>query len=298
MATSMNDILNEPAEPKEPVVVDEAPDKEQKDKEALADTPSSSRRREHQEKEWAAQGRDPKTGQFVSKDKPDEKPAEVKADAAVKPEVKADPAKPAAPAPQEFTEKEKAFLRAAHEERTKRQELERRLAEIERSRQQPPATPAEQPKGFWEDPEGHFKSFEQRIADQAMQTRLSTAEMIARSRYQDFDQKIGVFQQVLQSTPGLLQQWQAAPDPAEFAYRVGKTRLELHEAGGMEGWKAKTEKELRLKIEAEAKEKADKDAAERAKLPQSLSEVKGAASQQRAEFKGPTPMKDILGNRG
>lgn len=208
-----------------------------------------------------------------------EKKEEIKAE--VKPEVKPEPK-------QEMTDKERAFLARAIDETNKRQALEARIKELEGK-----VTP-EQPKQFWDDPEAKLNEFEQRIQGVAVNTRLNTAEMIARSKHTDFEEKAAVFAQICQSTPGVWEKALQSPDPAEFAYTIGKNYMDLQQAGNLDNLKAKIEKEVRVRLEAEMKEKADKDAKDRADLPETLSDAH-SVQHKRATWSGPTPLDSILG---
>lgn len=272
MADTMDDILSEkPAAPEAP----EVPDGVQEPVER-----PTSRRKAHAAREAEAQGkvRDPDTGQFRKAEEaaPEAPPAPPEA-----PKAEA-PAAPAVPAQPEFTEREKAFLRQAQDERNKRQELERKAA-----------APKEEPKTFWDDPEGALARQKQET-DQALLTmRLTTAETIARGKHADFDAKIEVFKELLMQTPGLGHQWLAAADPAEFAYNLGKTHMELKQAGSIDQLRAQIEKETRLKVEAEYADKAKKLEAERAALPPSLTNAHATAAP-RVVWGGPTSMTDIL----
>ena len=114
---------------------------------------------------------------------------------------------------------------------------------------------------------------EARSKAEATNARMQMAEFIARQKHTDFDEKIAVFAEVLKQTPGLAQQWLAFPDPAEFAYSLGKNHMELQQAGSIDGLRAKIEKETRIKLEEELKLKAEAMAKERAALPPSLSEA-------------------------
>lgn len=254
-------------------------------------THGHARRREWRHKERdareAAEGRirDPETGEYVKKEPPEEKPAEAK------PEEK--PAEKTEAPKQDFTEREKAFLRAAHEERQKRQALEKQLKDT--------APKPEEQKSFWDDPEKYFKQFEERLKQSEESTRqaahnarLHTAEMIARSKYEDFDEAVEVFAEALQHVPGLGQQWMAAADPAEFAYQSGKSMKAMREVGTIDALREKIAKEERAKLETEMKAKAEKEAEERAKLPKSLSEAQAAAPQKKVLWGGPTPLDEVL----
>lgn len=251
-----------------------------------------ARRREFQEKELDARAagegkvRDPVTGKFVPKEPKEEAPKVEAPKVEAKPEVK--------PPQQEMSEKERAFLRAAEEERRKRQDLERELAQY---RQQKPPEKTEEKKTFWDDPEGHFKTVEQRMAQRELAMTLKVSEQLARSKYQDFDDKIGVFAESLRATPGLHAEWIASPDPAEFAYKHGARLKEMREVGDLDKYREKIEKETRAKLEAEFKAKQEELEKKRAELPGSLSDVRGTTTQQKPVYAGPTSLDDILGRK-
>lgn len=292
----LDDILSdkEPEAPKEPAAKEPAAAEPKEPTEPAVDRPKPSRK-EHMKREYAAQGRDPETGQFVAKPAQAE-PVPTEPKAAEPAESPKEP--PAAPEPSEVQkawEREKAaLLKAALDERKKRQELERQLAQPMK-----PAQPQEPAKTFWEDPEGHLNAIKEQSSQVALQTKIETAEMIARSRYQDFDQEVAVFKEMALSVPGLAQQCFSSPDPAEFAYRTGKFHRELKEAGGLDQLRTKIEAETRATVEKEFKAKEEARLAEmarqRAALPGSLSDVRGAAASKRMEYTGPTPLDVILG---
>lgn len=272
MAESMEDILNPP---ETPAPVTEAPPEPVVER-------ATSRKKEWADKEQAAQGRvrDPNTGQYSTK---------------VEPEPTPEPVKEAPkPVQQDMTDKEKAFLRTAQEERYKRQELEKRLAALEA------AKPAEPVKTFWDDPEAALKRQQEEIKaerdsirNETLTARLQTSEFIARKAHPDFDEKVDVFGELLKETPGLHAQWLADPDPAEFAYKAAKSHIDLKEAGSIDGLREKIEKEVRLKIEAELNEKAAKLAAERAALPPSLSDARSKGNH-KTVWSGAPSMDSIL----
>lgn len=280
MAETMSDILSdkEPEKPETPVTETPPETPEAEVEKAV------SRKRAHQAKEFAAQGRDPETGQFVQKEAEEKAKEEPKVEA--KPEAKPEAKR------EEFTEKEKAFLKTAQEERQKRQELERRLAELEKAK---PKEEGEK-KTFWDDPEGHLKAHEEKIAARERNLSLNVSERLARSKYEDFDEKIAVFAEILQTPagPGVHAQFIAAPDPAEFAYKLGKQTKELRDAGSVDDLKAKLEKEIRVKLDAEYKAKHEELEKQRRELPSSLSDVKGASKRTVPVWSGPTPFEEIL----
>ena len=296
---SLADVLNDkipvlvPPTEAAPEAEPAAPEHAEAQKVSEENRPVSTRKR-HRAKEDAARKegeppRDPETGKFAT-DKTSDKPAEEKPAEAAKP---AEVAKPAvAPAQNDMTDKERAFLRAAQEERQKRQELERRLAAMEK--------PAEPAKQFWDDPDGNINTIRNEMQTLALNTRLNTAESIARSKYTDFDDKMAVFKEVVQRSPWLVGDMLNSPDPAQFAYTTAKNHLELQQMGNMDAIKAQVEKDtearVRAKIEAEYKEKADAAARAREALPGSLSDARGSSNPSRPVWNGPTPLADILKN--
>lgn len=253
---------------------------------------ATSRRQAHRDLEQDAQGRvrDPETGQYKPKDaatKPEEpaKPAE-----AAKPEA----AKVAAPVQEEMTQKERAAFAKAADETRKRQALEVKLREYEAK-----ANPAEPAKPFWDDPEGAMRNQEQRITQAIQNTRLQTAETIARSKYTDFDEKVTIFSELAASTPGLAQQMVGAPDPAEFVYRTAANHKALREAGGLDEMRKKIEAEttakVRAELETEFREKAEAAAKERAALPGSLGDAHSKGNS-KVVWGGAPSLDSILGN--
>jgi hypothetical protein len=279
--------------PVEQEVTTEVKDPVEKQQAERNDRPVS-RKVAMRDKEQLAQGRvrDPETGQYVSIQKKEEAPkTEEKAQIEAKTEVK-EPVKAAAPQ-QEFSEKEKAFLRAAQEERSKRQELEKRLAAIEATKSQEPQ------KQFWDDPEGAIKAQQEQLQKIALDTRIQTAEMISRQAHPDFDEKIEVFRQIVQTAPHIAHQVMQQPNPAEAAYQIAMNHIRIQEAGSIEQLTEKVKKEtevrVRAEIEAELKAKAEALEKDRAALPRSLSDARSTGSGHRPVWNGPTPLDAILG---
>ena len=273
---SMDQILED--KPAEPVQVETTPEPVEH---------NHSARKAWADREQEAQGRvrDPVTGQYVPKEEPKEEP---------KVEVKEEPKVEVKPPIQEFNDREKAFLAETDRQRRKSQELERRIAEMEAAKQKEPE------KTFYDDPDGALakrdEAFSKQLADlrtEMTTSRLSTAELMARRQHPDFDQKIEVFGELLKETPGLYQQWLSSPDPAELAYNLGRTHIELKEAGGIQELRAKIEKETRLKLEAELKAKAEALEKERAALPPSLSDARSKGTN-RPVWNGPPSFDNIL----
>ncbi len=215
------------------------------------------------------------------------------------PDKPAEPAKPAEPVkpepvkaePPTMTDKEKALLAAATDERRKRQDAERRLAEYEAAKSKEPA------KNFYDDPDAALQTYKKEIEGTILKTKLDTTEAFARRQHPDFEEKVKVFGEIMQNTPGMYQHWIAAADPAEFAYRTAKEaldRAEWQKVGGVEGMRAQIEKETRIKLEAELKAREEALKKEREAIPGTLSNAAGTSSPNKAAWGGPPPMSEIL----
>lgn len=204
---------------------------------------------------------------------------------------------PAAPEPEPIDEttgmspKEKAFYTKAQDEKRKRQELEREIQEL-RGRNTPQQPPQEK-KEFWEDPEGNLKTYEERMRQIAVETRLNTSEQIARSKYDDFDEKVNIFKAALDRAPWLFEEAKKSANPAEFVYKTAKNYQELQQAGDLDTVRKNMEQELRVKLEAEFKAKEEAKRKELDEIPKSLSEVRNTGVN-RPVWNGPEPLDSIL----
>lgn len=274
--STLDDILNEKNEKS----VNSVENTEKVETKEVLETKESEKSTETKE-QVEARARDEK-GKFVQKEK-EAKEAEKKELSPEKQEVKQEVKKETK---QEMSERERAFLAAAHDERLKRQALEKRLQEIQQGQQG-------EPKTFWDDPEGSLKKFQEEVQGVVQNTRLNTAEAIARSKYKDFDDQVQVFAGLLQQVPGLYQQWLSSPDPAEFAYTTGKKHREISQLGNLDSWKSEKEKEIRLTLQKEFEEKQAAFERDKAAIPGSLSDARGAV-QHAPQFSGPTPLESIL----
>mgnify|MGYP001598813420 CR=1 FL=1 len=197
--------------------------------------------------------------------------------------------KPAAP---QSTDKERAYYASAMDERRKRQALEAELAQLKASAAAPAAAPAEK-KTFWDDTEAALEELKKNTPREANVSRLSTSELIARSKYQDFDEKVVIFQELMAQNPGLYPQFAQAPDPGEFVYKTAKFHKDLQQAGNMGNLRAQIESEVRVKVETELKEKEAKLKRERDALPGTLSDARGT-KQQAVAWGGPPSLEDVL----
>ena len=183
--------------------------------------------------------------------------------------------------------------------------LEALLAEREKRQQAERAAAERTPKpDFWENPEAALEArikaseahlleeIEPRAESRARELFLKYTEQSARSRYADYDQMRQVFAEEAQRNPVLATQLREAPDPAEFIYQQGRTSAELREVGGdLNSYRKRIEADVRQKIEREYAEKA----ALTASIPKSLNvESSKGAGVTGSAWSGPPPIDDIL----
>lgn len=278
----LEDILSDKAPP----AAEPAAEPAKEPSESPPEKPASVRQK-HRDIEQSAQGRvrDPETGQYAPRDEPKPEP-KIEARPEPKPEPKPE-VKPEAKA-QEMSEKERALLAAAQDERRKRQEAERERDEL---RKRPVQT--EPPKTFWDDPDTALANLRGEFERQNTKTRLDTFEQVARIRHPDYDARIQEFRDMVQDNPALFHEALRAPDPAEYAYKSVVRQKALQEMGDPEAYRAKIEKELRIKFEAEQKEREESRKKEQDALPGSISNVTGVGNV-RPVWGGPTPLDKIL----
>ena len=230
----------------------------------------------------------------VPKETPKEVPKQVEATKEIpkeapKEEVKYEP-----------TEREKAFQAAAIGGVSGAVAGYERLNALEEKKK------AEEPKKeFWEAPEETLNKFRQEIEQEkqlirseGVNMRLATTETLARARYKDFDEKVQEFVKFMEETPEAQRpyvhnQWLTSNDPAEFAYKTGESRMLLRQAGSLDKLMAQKEKEIRIKIESELKEKEEALKKERESIPGTLSDTRGM-TQQKTEWSGPASLEDVL----
>lgn len=224
-------------------------------------------------------------GRFVAKDETGE--VEPQGEASVTPTQEQEP--------------ERVPVRALQDERQKRQQLEERLRQYDEyfaqlnSQQQPEETPDQ-----FTDPEGYtahvvrqaVQAAIQEIAPQLQRTqtlsRAEVSEMLARQKYEDYDQKIEAFKEAVQDNPFLIQQVQQAPDPAIFAYNAAVKYLEAKQYGNASPTRDQIEAEIREKVIAELGLNA------RPNVPTTLAGARSVGSRTGPAWSGPTPLGDIL----
>lgn len=179
-----------------------------------------------------------------------------------------EPAEQTAP-PAVETQPQNIPPKALQEERRKRQEAEQRAAwyeqQFNQARQpQQPSQPAQAPD-MWEDPKGYAEWVAAQAVERATAqvqgigqqfvgaTRFDVSEMIARSKFDDYDNKLAVFSDLARENPALVQRLQSEPDPAGFAYRYAKNHEDVQAIGSLdiEAIKAAAKAEALAELQAQ-----------------------------------------------
>jgi hypothetical protein len=152
-----------------------------------------------------------------------------------------------------------------------------------------------------QDPDGHAAWIAGQVRDQVMRevrqagerygamTRAEVSELLARQKYEDYEQKIEVFKQAMIENPFLIDQVRRAPDPANFAYRAAGQYLEAKQHGSSAtSSRGAIEAEIRQQIMSEL----GLSSAPRA--PSSLVSERSVGARSGPAWAGPTSLGDIL----
>lgn len=164
---------------------------------------------------------------FEESEKPKAEP-ESKGETEVKAEAKAEakteePAKTAAETP--AAKEESVPIKALTEERRKRQEAEKRAQELE-DKFKATAQDTKVPDPI-EDPQGYAQYMEDKSNLDALRVKVNLSRDLMLDLKEDYAEKEQVFVELAKANPFLVQQMNASPNPAKFAYRTATEHLEV-----------------------------------------------------------------------
>lgn len=206
--------------------------------------------------------------------------------------------------------------RALEDERRKRQEYEQKLNELQQyinGQQKPPAPQPQQPQAppapdYYADPEGYLRHYheqvqahQQRMAEQfqaqLFQTRAETSAELMRSRHADYDEVEKVFVAAAQNAPQLVAEMARNPNPAKFAYDIGRYLKTMSEIGTDPD--AYVERKLAERQAATQTETTPAQTPARsAQVPKSLASTTSAVPRARnanGQFSERAPLEDLIG---
>lgn len=189
--------------------------------------------------------------------------------------------------------KAKAYYAKAKDEQRKRQELERRLAELEARTRQP--APKIDPL---QDPEGFANRIAQEAENRAWDRILNFSEASARRVYGEeaVTEARDAFLEEMQANPGLYFQLQQQADPYEFVVKRHKREKFMREVTDPDEWAKQQREAIRKELEAEYAQKAPQVRPAPPTPPPSLASANSAGGgiTTATTWNGPTPLDQIF----
>ncbi len=125
------------------------------------------------------------------------------------------------------TAEETVPVKALTEERRKRQEAEKKAQELEAKLKEPEATKVPDPV---EDPEGYARFMEDKTNLDALRIKVNLSRDMMLDVKQDYAEKEQVFVELAKKNPYLVQQMNASPNPAKYAYQTAEEHLAAKQA--------------------------------------------------------------------
>ncbi len=159
-----------------------------------------------------------------------------------------------------------AEIAAIMDERRKRQEAERQLAEL---RKQIP----EEKTDFFTDPEKAVQEQVQKAVAPIREKFIKQSIAAATSAHADFVQAAEVFEEMLKTNPVLADEWLASDDPGEFIYSTATNTPKHREQFAQELKGQLAERDAKIAALSQELEAVKKAQAELAAVPKSLNNV-------------------------
>ncbi len=166
--------------------------------------------------------------------------------------------------------------RAVLDERRKRQDLEREVAEL-RAKLKPDVAPKQPSRpDIFEDQEGAFRHVESTIEQRLLTDRITLSQELMREKHEDYDEIETEFVGLVAADPSLIQKMSGAALPAKFVVDHVKKHRQMQELQDVDGYKAKLKAEVRAELMAEleaeraADDEADANATQRKPIPPQL----------------------------
>lgn len=203
-----------------------------------------------------------------------------------------EPETPAVESP--TTEEPKLEHPALIGERRRRQEFEQRVKELEAQLQRVQTPPQPKPDMF-ENPEGWEGHFGQQVTQTAVHqatinSKLEMSEMLARDKFDDFDDMKAKFMELAGENPVLAQQALGDPHPWRKAYQIAKTAATMQEVGATDVAGLRAEIEAKVRAELEAAQKAPPPP-----IPDTLATAQSARGSSADTLPTPMSLDQILG---
>lgn len=199
---------------------------------------------------------------------------------------------------QDAQEPDTVPIKALQDERRKRQELQERLEALERQGN----ASEQETKDFWDDPEAHLQGMERKFHDALLNERINISESFARKRWDDLDDRLESFKEMIEQTPSLRDEMLKHPSPWEFVGEQVERQRKLAEFDSAEDYRKQLDADFSKRVEAEAKKRAEKMVAERLEksesLPGSAADARQAAGRSESDSDAdaaPPTLEEALG---
>jgi hypothetical protein len=122
----------------------------------------------------------------------------------------------------EAPEKGQVPIAALHDERRKRQELERELEKL----RNPEQKKQEEVPDVFVDPNAFTQHLKEHTTKEIAKHRRELSQDLLREAKPDYDEKVSKFVEAVKTRPDLIDQMNASLNPARFAYDFGKAELD------------------------------------------------------------------------
>lgn len=195
--------------------------------------------------------------EMTSESQPDEALAEVEETELNSDETVVDNGEPTSPDPEAEDEPEsEPVIAEKHEQQmiplaAKQAEKERRLrAEAELAELRAAQNAKPEPDAYIE-PDKAIKHEVQKLRQEMQFERNTQSEMRAREKYDDFDQKMEIFTEMVAAQPQLIGEMSKNFDPGEYVYQTAKHYQSLKEIGDPDSYKETLREQLRTELMAE-----------------------------------------------
>lgn len=189
-------------------------------------------------------------------------------------------------------EKDPAWQLAAYlDEKSKRQERDKRIEELEQKLSALDKPKEEKRPSVFEDEDGFTQTLTSQAQQYADRVRFDLSRDFMAAQHEDYEQRESEFAELAKNDPSLVAQLRQHPNPARFAYEQAVKAERMRELENPDAYEAK----VREKLEAEIREKiAAELEAEKAKKskPPSLANARSTAG---SSHKGEPSLQDILG---
>jgi hypothetical protein len=149
---------------------------------------------------------------------------------------------------EEDIEKQDWTLSAVKDERRKRQELEKKLADLEAKNQEPKEIP-----DIFDDQQAFVDSLRGEFQQELSNAKLDIARSMMMDHHDDYEAMEEKFIELAKDSPALRDQALKQSNPAKFAYEQAKKYEQYKEVQDVDAYKEKIRNELRSEIEAEIK---------------------------------------------